>query len=90
LYKTLKPLATGLVKRQIQKAIRDAVTTGLEYLDGQLVGVRDKMEAAKSEEKDGVETKSRMQILHEVRSRIRCLIIMTYFRITDVPEEGGN
>lgn len=50
LYKTLKPLATGLVKRQIQKAIRDALMTGLEYLDGQLVAVRDRMETAKATE----------------------------------------
>ncbi|KAG5639678.1 hypothetical protein H0H81_005861 [Sphagnurus paluster] len=50
LYKTLKPLATGLVKKQIQKAIKDAIQTGLEYVDGQLVNVRDKMEAAKASE----------------------------------------
>ncbi|KAF8326038.1 uncharacterized protein EI90DRAFT_2930862 [Cantharellus anzutake] len=47
LYKTLKPLATGLVKKQIQKAINDAVRTGLEYLDEQLVAVRDKYNEAK-------------------------------------------
>ncbi|KAL1744429.1 hypothetical protein HDZ31DRAFT_38713 [Schizophyllum fasciatum] len=47
LYKTLKPLATGLVKKQIQKALQDAITTGMEYVDGQLVGVRDRMEEAK-------------------------------------------
>ncbi|KNZ77287.1 hypothetical protein J132_05945 [Termitomyces sp. J132] len=49
LYKTLRPLATGLVKRQIQKAMQDAITTGLEYVDGQLVAVRDRMESAKTE-----------------------------------------
>jgi len=43
LYKTLRPLATGLIKKQIQKAIRDALVTGLEYVDGQLVGVRDRI-----------------------------------------------
>lgn len=46
LYKTLRPLATGLVKRQIQKAVEDAITTGMEYVDGQLVGVRDRMREA--------------------------------------------
>lgn len=61
LYKTLKPLATGLVKRQLQKAIADAVTTGLEYVDGQLVGVRDRMRDAKASE-----DKSRTQVLQEV------------------------
>ncbi|KAF9560678.1 hypothetical protein CPC08DRAFT_665210 [Agrocybe pediades] len=50
LYKTLRPLATGLIKKQIQKAIRDALVTGFEYLDGQLVSVRDRMENAKREE----------------------------------------
>lgn len=66
LYKTIKPLATGLVKKQIQKAIEDGVRTGLEYVDGQLVGVRDRMAEAKAEEgKDG-ETKTKMQVLQEI------------------------
>ncbi|KIK23254.1 hypothetical protein PISMIDRAFT_100825 [Pisolithus microcarpus 441] len=47
LYKTLKPLATALVKRQIQKAIAGGIQTGFEYLDGQLVSVRDRMKEAK-------------------------------------------
>ena len=69
LYKTLKPLVTGLVKRQIQKAIEDSVRTGLEYVDGQLVGVRDRMAEAKAEGgKDGVETKTKMQVLQDVGS----------------------
>lgn len=50
LYKTLRPLATGLIKKQIEKAVKDALTTGLEYCDGQLVAVRDKMETAKQTE----------------------------------------
>ena len=62
LYKTLRPLATGLVKRQLQKAIADAVVTCLEYIDGQLVGVRDRMAEAKASE-----DKSRTQVLQEVR-----------------------
>ncbi|KAF9035150.1 hypothetical protein BJ165DRAFT_1510493 [Panaeolus papilionaceus] len=52
LYKTLKPLATGLVKKQIQKAVQDALRTGLEYIDGQLVGVRDRMAEAKKNDGD--------------------------------------
>ncbi|KAG5640527.1 hypothetical protein DXG03_008215 [Asterophora parasitica] len=53
LYKTLKPLATGLVKKQIQKAIQDGIHTALEYVDGQLVSVRDRMESAKAEGGEG-------------------------------------
>ncbi|KAI0765239.1 hypothetical protein C8Q74DRAFT_1039176 [Fomes fomentarius] len=64
LYKTLRPLATGLVKKQLQKAIADAVTTGLEYVDGQLVGVRDRMAEAKASE-----DKSRTQVLQELFQR---------------------
>ncbi|KAI8986640.1 hypothetical protein BD414DRAFT_486634 [Trametes punicea] len=64
LYNTLRPLATGLVKRQLQKAIADAVTTGLEYVDGQLVGVRDRMNEAK--ETEGM---SRTQVLQEMFQR---------------------
>ena len=61
LYKTLKPLATGLVKRQIQRAIADAIRTGMEYVDGQLVSVRDRMEEAKSSDE-----MNRTQVLQEV------------------------
>lgn len=61
LYKTMKPLATGLVKRQIKRAIAGAIKTGMEYIDGQLVSVRDRMEEAKaSGETD------RTQVLQEV------------------------
>ncbi|KAF7969772.1 hypothetical protein HWV62_25991 [Athelia sp. TMB] len=55
LYKTLKLLATGLVKKQIQKAIRDAITTGME-----LVGIRDRYAAAKA-----TEGASRAQVLQD-------------------------
>ncbi|KIJ58511.1 hypothetical protein HYDPIDRAFT_171253 [Hydnomerulius pinastri MD-312] len=64
LYKTLKPLATGLVKRQIQKAIADAITTGMEYVDGQLVAVRDRMEEAKTSEEA-----NRKQVLQDLFKR---------------------
>lgn len=49
LYKTLKPLATGLVKKQISKAISAAVRTGLEYLDEQLVAVRLRYQEARAD-----------------------------------------
>jgi len=53
LYKTLKPLATGLVKKQISKAIEDAVRTGLEFVDEQLASVRDRMEEARKSDDVG-------------------------------------
>jgi Protein of unknown function (DUF4449) len=62
LYKTLKPLASGLIKKQIQKAIQDGLRTALEYVDGQLVGVRDRMETAKV-----TEGQSRADVLKDVR-----------------------
>ncbi len=61
-YNTLRPLVTGLVKKQIQKAVQDALTTGLEYVDGQLVGVRDRMNEAKASDEN-----SRTQVLKDVR-----------------------
>ncbi|PFH46331.1 hypothetical protein AMATHDRAFT_70122 [Amanita thiersii Skay4041] len=64
LYKTLKPLATGLVKRQIQKAIADSIRTGFEYIDGQLVAVRDRMQSAKA-----TEGESRTQVLKDLFAR---------------------
>ncbi len=43
------------------KAIADAITTGMEYVDGQLVAVRDRMQEAK--QTDG---ESRTQVLQDV------------------------
>ena len=60
LYKMLAPLATSLVKRQLQRVIANAVRTALEYVDGQLVSVRDQMAEAKA----GEDT-SRRQVLME-------------------------
>jgi hypothetical protein len=48
LYKSIRPLATRLIKRQIQKAIADTITTGLEHMDSHLVGVRDRMNQAQA------------------------------------------
>ncbi|RPD78550.1 hypothetical protein L226DRAFT_543850 [Lentinus tigrinus ALCF2SS1-7] len=53
LYKMLLPLATGLVKKQLQKVIGTSVRTAFEYLDGQLVGIRDQMAEAKASEDKG-------------------------------------
>jgi len=94
LYKTLKPLATGLVKKQIRKAIEDGVRTGLEYVDGQLVGVRDQMAEARSEEgKDG-EAKTKMQILQEVSIRPclfpRCVIDASFKMFQKKREEAPS
>ena len=65
LYKTLKPLATALVEKQIRKAIEGSITTGMEYVDGQLVSVRDHMPSAKA---TGGE--SRTKVLQEVQTVI--------------------
>ncbi|KII83317.1 hypothetical protein PLICRDRAFT_180576 [Plicaturopsis crispa FD-325 SS-3] len=62
LYRVVRPLATGLVKKQIQKAFADAITTGMEYADGQLVGVRDRVKEA-GKEGDG---KGRMEALQQL------------------------
>lgn len=48
LYKTLRLLASSLIKKQIQKAVVDAITTGMEYVDGQLVAVRDRVDEARA------------------------------------------
>jgi hypothetical protein len=64
LYKTLKPLMMGLVKKQIKKAIEDGVRTGLEYLDGQLVAVRSKMNEAKTTDET-----TRIQVLQDMFKR---------------------
>lgn len=48
LYKTLRPLATGLIKRQISKAIKDGISTGLGIVDGQLIAVRDRIQETRA------------------------------------------
>ena len=66
LYKLLGPLATGLVKKQLQKAVAGAVRTALEYVDGQLVGVRDGMAEARASQDKG-----RTDVLKEQLARRR-------------------
>lgn len=61
IYKSIKPIATTVVKRHIQKAVAQAIRTGLEYLDGQLVTVRDRMEETKTKEE-----LSRRQVLQDL------------------------
>ncbi|GBE81549.1 hypothetical protein SCP_0312780 [Sparassis crispa] len=64
LYKALHPLVQGLVKKQLQKVIGGAVQTALEYLDGELVTVRDQM-AETMAETTASEERSRTQVLQE-------------------------
>jgi hypothetical protein len=58
-----------LIKKQIEKAIKAALTTGFEYIDGQLVAVRDRMEIAKASE-----GQSRTDVLKDV-----CLASRPFF-----------
>lgn len=74
LYNTLRPLAMGLVKKQIKRAFEGAIRTGLEYADGQLVGVRSRMEEAKKSDES-----SRTKVLQEVRG---CALIICFLSLT--------
>ncbi|KAG8824097.1 hypothetical protein FRC19_002552 [Serendipita sp. 401] len=47
LYKTLRPLATGLIKKQVAHAIEDGIRSGFEWADRELVKVRRTMTEAK-------------------------------------------
>lgn len=60
LYKVLRPLATGLIKKQICKAAEEGIREGLEKLDVQLVDLRDRMDEAKQ-----AEGRSQMDVLKE-------------------------
>ena len=51
LIKILKPLASGLIKKQIAKAIEAAIREGLEKADSELVSLLNSLDAAKSEGK---------------------------------------
>ena len=65
LYKMLAPLATSLVKRQLQRVIANSVRTALEYVDGQLVSVRDQMAQAKASE----DTSRRKMLMEQLTHR---------------------
>lgn len=48
LIKVIKPLATGIIKKQISKAAEQGIRDGLEDLDRQLVELRDRIERNKA------------------------------------------
>lgn len=52
LYKVIAPLAQGLIKKTIGLAVEQAIKTGLEYVDEQLVEVRSRMDAAKDSDSE--------------------------------------
>ncbi|KAJ1026312.1 hypothetical protein NDA16_002399 [Ustilago loliicola] len=54
LIKVLRPLATGIIKKQISKAAEQGIHDGLEDLDRQLVELRDRIERNKALEGKGV------------------------------------
>ncbi|ESK85280.1 hypothetical protein Moror_11329 [Moniliophthora roreri MCA 2997] len=56
LYKTLKPIMMGLVKKQIQKAVSDGVESGLGWIGEELVAVRSRMEEARRSTVSGEES----------------------------------
>ena len=74
LYNTLRPLAMGLVKKQIKKALEDAMRTGLEYVDGQLVTVRARMEEAKKSDESS-RTKVLQEVCHSFEIKTTCVYI---------------
>lgn len=49
-YKIFKIIVRDVVKRHIQKVVVQAIRGGLEYLDGQLITVRDHVEETKMKE----------------------------------------
>lgn len=53
LYATVRPLVTTIAKKQVAKAIEDAIKGGFERLDSQLVEVNRRVEEAKKEKPDG-------------------------------------
>ncbi|KAK0451135.1 uncharacterized protein EV420DRAFT_1561072 [Desarmillaria tabescens] len=57
LYRMIKPIVLPIVKKEIEKVVGDAIRTGLEYVDGVLVNVRQEQEA------DG---KGKMDAIQEV------------------------
>jgi len=79
-YNTIKPIAMRLVKKQIKNAIKGSITTGLEYVDGQLVGVRDRMASAKA-----AEGESRTEVLQEVNI-MACALVLSHLLMIYTPD----
>ncbi|GAA5906426.1 uncharacterized protein JCM6883_004476 [Sporobolomyces salmoneus] len=50
LINTLRPLATGLIKTALTKAIEAAIRSGLEQADMQIADIRERLDEAKSQE----------------------------------------
>lgn len=50
LYKTARPLATSLIKKQIVKAIQDGIKSSLESLNDKLVEIKKELEAAEKDD----------------------------------------
>ncbi|KAF9256822.1 hypothetical protein L218DRAFT_910995 [Marasmius fiardii PR-910] len=53
LYKTLKPLMMGLVKKQVQKAVEGGVRSGLEWVSEELMAVKHRMDEASKKAASG-------------------------------------
>lgn len=65
LYRFLR-IFTKIVKTQVQRAVRDGITSALMLIDQQLAHVRDKMEEARVKEGS-----TRTQVLRDVRKIAR-------------------
>lgn len=73
------------MKKQIQKALGDAIRTGFEYIDGQLVGVRER-----TKEVQGSEGTGKVEALKEVGfvlSSFRFVSSNSCFLRIDLPEQ---
>ncbi|KAK1217912.1 hypothetical protein PQX77_019421 [Marasmius sp. AFHP31] len=69
LYKTLKPLMMGLVKRQVQKAVESGIRSGFEFISEELIAVKQRMDEAQRAEEagEGEEAVGRLQALQDIR-----------------------
>ncbi|KAK1233409.1 hypothetical protein PQX77_003435 [Marasmius sp. AFHP31] len=71
LYKTLKPLMMGLVKRQVQKAVESGIRSGFEFISEELIAVKQRMDEAQraAEAGEGEEAVGRLQALQDAFKR---------------------
>lgn len=65
LYKFIKGVATGVIKKAIQAAIHQAIKTGLEYLDDELVEVRNRLDDAKKDDNEETRTSTLKNMYRE-------------------------
>ncbi|KAK1217909.1 hypothetical protein PQX77_019418 [Marasmius sp. AFHP31] len=92
LYKTLKPLMMGLVKRQVQKAVESGIRSGFEFISEELIAVKQRMDEAQraAEAGEGEEAVGRLQALQDAFKRTPSISAQSKDAVSVQSAGGGS